>query len=175
MTSLEIVPDEKDPLIEYVGCSSGTSPLMYLLLAIDGFVVAYGCYLCYQTRHIRMAEFNESSQIATCIYNIFVMGAVCLPLLYGLELSHKASYILSAVGNLSVTTVTMLVLFCPKFAQVSLTQEDFRKNNLQSTFSSDGMGTSDGATNTQEDYQRQQSTKKGSSVSPAESTSDTNT
>jgi hypothetical protein len=136
------VTDPVDPFKQYVQCSS---PNMQVWLMINYFFtfsfVCTGVFLCYKTRNA-VSEFNESGQIGSAIYNMAFMGLIIIPLVYGLDISMEAEFALVSLGMISVVTITLAVLFVPKFMNLNKSKEDFKTGYTTSATSDNTPGPS---------------------------------
>jgi gamma-aminobutyric acid type B receptor len=130
---VELTPDELQPLVTYVGCGADNFTTWVVIdLGFKGLMVLYGIFLSFATRNVK-SEFNESKQITVAIYNLGFMGAIIIPLVYGLDLSYDATFVLIVIGVFATVTVTLLVLFVPKFLNINKTKSDIEAEQNTTT------------------------------------------
>jgi len=97
------------------------------LIAVNGILVLYSCYVTIITRKIRLM-FNESRYIGLAIYNVAVFATVGIALGAGLENNLEAWYAILCGTILAGTILMILVLFMSKLKLHYLTPE---KNTLE--------------------------------------------
>jgi hypothetical protein len=146
------VPNPNNPLESTIECEGeGFNTYLLIEYIICGCVVVFGVYLCYQTRNVQMGEFNESSQIAGAIYNIFIMGIVIIPMIHGLDVDLHARFVLESVGVLITCLATLGMLFIPKIIQRKMTKDDFAVGSSHGTSASTSLKTGSGENTTSGD------------------------
>jgi hypothetical protein len=90
---------------------SNSSFFSPLLLAIEGFCLLFGVYLCLLTRKIP-SMFNESKHIAAILYTSSVLAVVSVPL----SLSGNHPEFTFVVRAIAPTLVLLVRLFCRLFS-----------------------------------------------------------
>ncbi|KAI8818568.1 uncharacterized protein EV422DRAFT_537513 [Fimicolochytrium jonesii] len=81
------------------------------LLAVAGVAVAY------LTRHVRGA-FNESRYIAICIYNIFLLSTLGIPVMYISGVDVKTQYAFRSIVIIFVNAAMLGIFFGPKLKSI---------------------------------------------------------
>jgi hypothetical protein len=88
-------------------------------MATKALQLAAGVFLVYKLRAVETA-FNESRFIGAVIYNCAIMGAVAIAAVDGgLSLSLAAQSVVAALGLLTGSFVSVLILFVPKLFHVA--------------------------------------------------------
>eukprot|EP01125_Pyxidicula_operculata_P003581 TRINITY_DN1467_c0_g2_i9.p1 TRINITY_DN1467_c0_g2~~TRINITY_DN1467_c0_g2_i9.p1 ORF type:complete len:613 (-),score=82.13 TRINITY_DN1467_c0_g2_i9:985-2823(-) len=85
--------------------------LYYIIL------VGYGSFLSWNVRKVPNL-LNESKYIAYCIYNLAVLGVISFVLLFLIELNPLARTIVRVIVLLLSLTLTVWILFFPKFYSI---------------------------------------------------------
>ena len=111
------------------------------LIAVNGLLVLYGCYVSIITRKIRLM-FNESRYIGLAIYNVAVFATVGIALGAGLENNLEAWYAILCGTINGGTILVVIVLFMSKLKIHYFNPE---KNSLDSN-QAQSMGTGTGGT-----------------------------
>ena len=111
------------------------------LIAVNGILVLYGCYVSIITRKIRLM-FNESRYIGLAIYNVAVFATVGIALGAGLENNLEAWYAILCGTINGGTILVVIVLFLSKLKIHYFNPE---KNTLDSN-QMHSLGTGTGGT-----------------------------
>lgn len=121
--------DEFSPHRRYVECDSENySTYSTIDLAFKSLLTLWGSYLAWITRAVSTG-FNESKEIGVSTYNIFLMGIIIIPLLFGVDLTYDIRLILQLSAISICVLVCLLVLFIPKLLVVDKNKEYFDQNN----------------------------------------------
>jgi len=121
---LQTITDPNDPTVIYLSCNSHHQIWGKVSIGLAAIITIFGVVLCVEVRNVR-EEFNESFQISICIYNMFLIGALILPLLFFLQPSIPAQVILIWVGIIATSTVTWSVIMIPKFLKINWSTAEF--------------------------------------------------
>jgi gamma-aminobutyric acid type B receptor len=99
--------------IAYDVCQSGRKIYPSIILAVEGLTVLCGVYVCIRLRNIP-SMYNESTQIATTIYNMLVLGGfIVLVSNLGISQPHIAQ-LFEAAGIVVITSISVIIIFYPK-------------------------------------------------------------
>lgn len=99
-----------------------TSAYLYYWLAglclEKGLLLIFGCFLAFETRKVFVPALNDSKSIGTCVYNAFLMSTVGATAAYIMQHRKDVAYGFITVSVLSISTVTLCLLFIPKIAEI---------------------------------------------------------
>jgi len=93
-----------------VECSVNNKAWWIVFVCYKAVALMFGIVLSIKTRRVYQ-EYNESKQIAVCIYNIGVVGLFAFPLVAILHTLPGAIVVLLAVSILVSLTFTLITLF----------------------------------------------------------------
>merc|ERR1711916_148795 len=98
--------------------STDSNPFVASLFSIFGIFVVFGAFLAAQTWGA-FSHFNESSHIAIILYNLVLVFAIFIPIIFTVaQDSPTTVFVMSSVGVILASTVTMFVLLGPKFLRI---------------------------------------------------------
>ena len=91
-----------------------------IVLAFEAILLLYGAMLSYLTRNVKVAG-GEAKWIAITVYNLFLIAAICLAVLYGLQdsINPTGQYVITSVCQLLGTLLTVCLIFVPKFLNLN--------------------------------------------------------
>jgi len=98
--------------------STDSNPFVASLFSIFGIFVVFGAFLAAQTRGA-FSHFNESSHIAIILYNLVLVFAIFIPIIFTVAKDSPTTvFVMSSVGVILASSVTMFVLLGPKFLRI---------------------------------------------------------
>lgn len=87
-------------------------------MSYKGLLLFFGVFLTWETRNVSFPSLNDSKYIGICVYNIFVISSVVLPVgMFAFPTNVDGAYILIATSVIFCTIVTLVLMF---FAKVFL-------------------------------------------------------
>jgi len=122
------IQDTSNIQLQYFECKTSQYGEIIALFIFEFLSLFFGVFLSFKTRKIELLKFNESSQIALCIYNLVFIGFIFVPMAYFLQdlLTPDLTFLISAGGILLSTTTVVFVLFVPKFRAIINNKPDDR-------------------------------------------------
>lgn len=85
------------------------------LYIYKGLLLAFGAFLAWETRHVKVAALNDSTYIGICVYNVVVMCVFGVPLSHMLPLDQTdLTFVLSSALIVFCTTLCVCIIFVPK-------------------------------------------------------------
>ncbi|KAL5007635.1 hypothetical protein ScPMuIL_016441 [Solemya velum] len=105
-------------------CTSKYSSYFTMTLyIIQGALMAFGAFLSWETRKVKIEALNDSRLIGMCIYNVVVLSALGLTLSIVLEDQVELMYAFISGFTIIGTTMTQLIIFIPKvFSVITFTR-----------------------------------------------------
>ncbi|XP_020282337.1 gamma-aminobutyric acid type B receptor subunit 1 isoform X5 [Pseudomyrmex gracilis] len=120
--SLEAPPyGDEDAMIkpELEHCESEHNNVWFgLLYGYKGLVLAFGLFLSYETRSIKIKLINDSRYVGMSIYNIVVLCLITVPVVTVISSQQDASYAFSALATIFCCFLSMALIFVPKVIEV---------------------------------------------------------
>eukprot|EP00455_Lapot_gusevi_P036385 TRINITY_DN4045_c0_g2_i2.p1 TRINITY_DN4045_c0_g2~~TRINITY_DN4045_c0_g2_i2.p1 ORF type:complete len:279 (-),score=38.53 TRINITY_DN4045_c0_g2_i2:129-965(-) len=86
-------------------------------------VLIFGTILATRVRKLP-DQFNETSSIVTCVYNVFVISALGIPLHFNLQRFPLIDFVLVNVAIFVVVVFSLVILYAPKIIALKFTTED---------------------------------------------------
>ncbi|KAF5289126.1 hypothetical protein FQA39_LY15228 [Lamprigera yunnana] len=97
--------------------SENTTGWFIAIYSYKGFLLTMGVYMAWETRHVKIPSLNDSQYIGICVYSV-VSSAIVVVLSNFLADYTTLSYLATSISILTSTTITLLLLFLPKFRAV---------------------------------------------------------
>eukprot|EP01136_Pigoraptor_vietnamica_P042938 Opistho-1_new@17705 len=105
--------DDSTGVLRY-SCESKSNLWPLALYVVEGVSLVWGAVLAYRTRKVP-SKFNESKFIGFSIWNIGVISAIILPLVYFVDTANPdTQFMFQSVGIMLSTTGVLLFMFVPK-------------------------------------------------------------
>jgi len=79
-----------------------------LLVAFNGCLILWGCYIGWRMKDVALRNFNESKHIAICIWNLSFVAIIVVPLLFSMK-DLDSEYLLRSGAVFFVVLVTLLI------------------------------------------------------------------
>mmetsp|Transcript_41580 Transcript_41580/g.104852 ORF Transcript_41580/g.104852 Transcript_41580/m.104852 type:complete len:773 (-) Transcript_41580:283-2601(-) len=116
-----------------------------VLFGYLGVLVLAGCVFAFLTRNVA-TEFNESRYLTVLLYNLVLISAVTIPLIFFISDDPTVSFALECAGFLFAVLLVLGVLFGPKFYRLAAGKGDDRSTlgtrGARGTTTSSGPNTS---------------------------------
>ncbi|EFA78986.1 G-protein-coupled receptor family 3 protein [Heterostelium album PN500] len=110
--------------------SNGQYPL-YILLGVFAILLIVGVFVSWKIRIVDMEEFNESKPIAHTLYVAMLSIFIVIPLMVSPQTQNSESTIICTAA-IFITTISMLLLFVPKFIRLFRHGENSSSQNKSS-------------------------------------------
>ncbi len=95
-----------------------TSRYNFYFLAVvystKGLLLAFGCFLAWETKKVTIPALNDSHNIGMCIYNVVILSVIGVILAWVLEFQVTLNYVLISALLMLGTTITQMMVFIPK-------------------------------------------------------------
>ncbi|XP_025087523.1 gamma-aminobutyric acid type B receptor subunit 2-like isoform X6 [Pomacea canaliculata] len=116
--SPEVYTDyEVIPKLEY--CSSHHMEIwLGSIYAYKGLLLAFGCFLAWETRHVSIPALNDSKYIGLSVYNVVIMCTCGAAVTFVIKDQPTHSFVIIAVFIIFATTATLCLVFVPKIIQL---------------------------------------------------------
>ena len=119
MKSKIIVVDPVRPSYNYITCDySESMGFVYTHLVLKCGFLLFGIALTWLVRNIP-SNFNESSYIGMCIYNVSIVICFVVPLISANVGGYTTIYLIRAFAIMFVSLTTVLVLYFPKLLLIA--------------------------------------------------------
>jgi len=89
-----------------------------LIYGYKGIVLAFGLFLSYETRSLKIKLINDSRYVGMSIYNIVVLCLITVPVVMVISSQQDASYAFSALATIFCCFLSMALIFVPKVIEV---------------------------------------------------------
>lgn len=132
---------DKLPQWEYCDCQHKTI-WFGVLFAIKGLLLLFGVFLAWETRHVKIPALNDSRYVGMSVYNVVILSVVGVPAALMIEHAQNATFALTAAFILFCTTVTLCLVFVPKFIAVTRNPSVLNTSGATSTSTSQNSGES---------------------------------
>ncbi|EFA78987.1 G-protein-coupled receptor family 3 protein [Heterostelium album PN500] len=97
---------------------SNGSSILLAILAVFGLLIIIGVFVSWKIRIVDIEDFNESKPIAHTLYVGLLSCFIVIPLMVSPQTRSSEQTIISAAA-LFITTVSMSILFIPKFLRIA--------------------------------------------------------
>ncbi|EFA83318.1 G-protein-coupled receptor family 3 protein 3 [Heterostelium album PN500] len=97
--------------------SNEGSIVLYVLLSVFALLIFMGVFVSWKIRIVDIEEFNESKQIANTLYAVLVSIFIVVPLMVSPQTQSSETIIICS-SALFITTISLMILFIPKFYKV---------------------------------------------------------
>ncbi|CAG5121836.1 unnamed protein product, partial [Candidula unifasciata] len=105
------------PKLDY--CSSRRMEIwLGALYAYKGLLLAFGCFLAWETRHVSIPALNDSKYIGMSVYNVVIMCVCGAAVSFIIEDRPTESFIIIGLFIIFCTTITLCLVFLPKIVQL---------------------------------------------------------
>ncbi|KAK5644175.1 hypothetical protein RI129_008020 [Pyrocoelia pectoralis] len=97
--------------------SENTTGWFIAIYSYKGFLLIMGVYMAWETRHVKIPSLNDSKYIGICVYSV-VSSVTVVVLSNFLSDYTTISFLATSLSILVSTTITLVLLFMPKFRAV---------------------------------------------------------
>ncbi|CAF0720835.1 unnamed protein product [Brachionus calyciflorus] len=109
---------EKMFFVENFVCESNYMKIWLAgLFSYKSFLIIFGCFFAYETRHVTIAALNDSKYIGISVYNVLIMCTAGSAISFIVH-NKNSSFILITLFIFACTTITLCLVFIPKVIQV---------------------------------------------------------
>ncbi|XP_022258577.1 gamma-aminobutyric acid type B receptor subunit 2-like, partial [Limulus polyphemus] len=86
--------------------------------AYKGLLMAFGCFLAWETRHVSIPALNDSKYVGMSVYNVVIMCVVGAAISFVLRDKQDAAFIIISVFIIFCSTTTLCLVFVPKLVDL---------------------------------------------------------
>ncbi|KAL9965837.1 hypothetical protein ACROYT_G029691 [Oculina patagonica] len=129
------------PQWEYCDCQH-KSIWFGVLFATKGLLLLFGVFLAWETRHVKIPALNDSRYVGMSVYNVVILSVVGVPAAMMIENAQNVTFALTAFFIIFCTTVTLCLVFVPKFIAVKRNPNVLNTSGATSTSASQSSGES---------------------------------
>ncbi|XP_055332169.1 gamma-aminobutyric acid type B receptor subunit 2-like, partial [Paramacrobiotus metropolitanus] len=86
--------------------------------AFKGILMAFGCFLAWETRHVSIPALNDSKYIGMSVYNVVIMCVIGAAISIILTDQQEYAFIIISVFIIFCTTITLCLVFVPKILEL---------------------------------------------------------
>ncbi|KAK4887533.1 hypothetical protein RN001_003804 [Aquatica leii] len=97
--------------------SENTTGWFIAIYSYKGFLLIMGVYMAWETRHVKIPSLNDSQYIGICVYSV-VSSSIIVVISNFLADYITLSYLATSLSIIASTTLTLVLLFVPKFRAV---------------------------------------------------------
>ncbi|XP_064477147.1 gamma-aminobutyric acid type B receptor subunit 2-like isoform X2 [Ornithodoros turicata] len=84
------------------------------IYAYKGLLMAFGCFLAWETRHVSIPALNDSKYVGMSVYNVVIMCTIGAAISFVLRDQQDAAFIIISVFIIFCSTTTLCLVFVPK-------------------------------------------------------------
>lgn len=134
---------EYDTLPQWEYCDCQHKAIWFgVLFATKGLLLLFGVFLAWETRHVKIPALNDSRYVGMSVYNVVILSVVGVPAALMIEHAQDASFALTAFFVIFSTTVTLCLVFVPKFIAVKRNPNVLDTSGATNTSASQSSGES---------------------------------
>ncbi|GBM40221.1 Gamma-aminobutyric acid type B receptor subunit 2 [Araneus ventricosus] len=91
------------------------------LYIYKGFLLVVGCYMAWETRHVKVPALNDSQYIGMSVYNVVITSVIVVALANVIPAErYTLTFVLVSTLIFVSTTMTLCILFVPKIHTILL-------------------------------------------------------
>ncbi|XP_065201019.1 gamma-aminobutyric acid type B receptor subunit 1 isoform X2 [Planococcus citri] len=98
--------------------STNHSIWLGIALGYKGVILAFGLFLAYETRSIKVKQINDSRYVGMSIYNVVVLCVITTPVTMIIASQQDASFTFTALSIIFCCFLSMALIFVPKVIEV---------------------------------------------------------
>ncbi|XP_015786384.1 gamma-aminobutyric acid type B receptor subunit 2-like isoform X2 [Tetranychus urticae] len=83
-----------------------------------GLLMAFGCFLAWETRHVSIPALNDSKYIGMSVYNVVIMCVIGAGLSFVLKEQQDAAFVIISIFIIFCSTATLCLVFVPKLIEL---------------------------------------------------------
>ncbi|XP_022239324.1 gamma-aminobutyric acid type B receptor subunit 2-like, partial [Limulus polyphemus] len=88
------------------------------IYAYKGLLMAFGCFLAWETRHVSIPALNDSKYIGMSVYNVVIMCVIGAAVSFVLREQQDAAFIIISIFIIFCSTTTLCLVFVPKLFEL---------------------------------------------------------
>ncbi|XP_042145188.1 gamma-aminobutyric acid type B receptor subunit 2 [Ixodes scapularis] len=88
------------------------------IYAYKGLLMAFGCFLAWETRHVSIPALNDSKYVGMSVYNVVIMCSIGAAISFVLRDQQDAAFIIISVFIIFCSTTTLCLVFVPKLVEL---------------------------------------------------------
>ncbi|XP_013776602.1 gamma-aminobutyric acid type B receptor subunit 2-like isoform X2 [Limulus polyphemus] len=88
------------------------------IYAYKGLLMAFGCFLAWETRHVSIPALNDSKYIGMSVYNAVIMCVIGAAISFVLREQQDAAFIIISIFIIFCSTTTLCLVFVPKLVEL---------------------------------------------------------
>lgn len=88
------------------------------MLGYKGVILAFGLFLAYETRSLKVKQINDSRYVGMSIYNVVVLCVITTPVTMIIASQQDASFAFTALSIIFCCFLSMALIFVPKVGTV---------------------------------------------------------
>ncbi|XP_070381674.1 gamma-aminobutyric acid type B receptor subunit 2-like isoform X2 [Dermacentor albipictus] len=88
------------------------------IYAYKGLLMAFGCFLAWETRHVSIPALNDSKYVGMSVYNVVIMCTIGAAISFVLRDQQDAAFIIISVFIIFCSTTTLCLVFVPKLVEL---------------------------------------------------------
>ncbi|XP_076323400.1 gamma-aminobutyric acid type B receptor subunit 2-like isoform X2 [Tachypleus tridentatus] len=88
------------------------------IYAYKGLLMAFGCFLAWETRHVSIPALNDSKYIGMSVYNVVILCATGAAVSFVLREHQDAAFIIISIFIIFCSTTTLCLVFVPKLVEL---------------------------------------------------------
>ncbi|XP_076353414.1 gamma-aminobutyric acid type B receptor subunit 2-like isoform X2 [Tachypleus tridentatus] len=88
------------------------------IYAYKGLLMAFGCFLAWETRHVSIPALNDSKYIGMSVYNVVIMCVIGAAISFVLREQQDAAFIIISIFIIFCSTTTLCLVFVPKLVEL---------------------------------------------------------
>lgn len=85
-----------------------------VIYVYKGLLMAFGCFLAWETRRVSIPALNDSKYIGLSVYNVVIMCVIGASLSFVLRDQQDASFMIISIFIIFCSTTTLCLVFVPK-------------------------------------------------------------
>lgn len=109
---LVIIPEmefcQSERMTIFLGCIYG----------YKGLLMAFGCFLAWETRHVNIPALNDSKYVGMSVYNVVIMCVIGAAVSFVLREQQDAAFIIISIFIIFCSTTTLCLVFVPKLLEL---------------------------------------------------------
>ncbi|XP_022255170.1 gamma-aminobutyric acid type B receptor subunit 2-like [Limulus polyphemus] len=86
--------------------------------AYKGLLMAFGCFLAWETRHVSIPALNDSKYVGMSVYNVVIMCVIGAAISFVLRDKQDAAFVIISVFIIFCSTTTLCLVFVPKLVEL---------------------------------------------------------
>ncbi|OQV15825.1 Gamma-aminobutyric acid type B receptor subunit 2 [Hypsibius exemplaris] len=86
--------------------------------AFKGILMAFGCFLAWETRHVSIPALNDSKYIGMSVYNVVIMCVIGVAISIILTDQQEYAFLIISGFIIFCTTITLCLVFVPKLIEL---------------------------------------------------------